>query len=207
MAAALLSCGTTDARGLCAQLTARNDCSPDAPQQCESALATEKSSHPTCAPFVDALASCIAKLSVSCTGATSIAARGDGNFDGPRNFTSVGGYDVVVNDSGCDKYRRGLEACRGCPTAAGANEVEKLGIGEKCTNASQCATGLACQKICTKACTDNDDCLARSDECKLKYQFPNVCVAGKCTRSCSGDTSCQSWVDSASTCVSSSCTL
>lgn len=203
----VLGSGCGASGDLCAALGRTAGCDGTVQSKCESAIASEKSRDSTCAPMITALTACMAPLKLSCSGSSGAAANGDGLFDGPQNFTDVGGFSLVVNDSKCDRYRRGLEACRSCPQAVGAKDVESLGIGDKCTGAG-CASGLSCQSgICTRSCTSNDDCLARSDGCRLKVQFPNVCNQGRCTISCSGDLSCEFGVRKGSTCQSGACSL
>lgn len=178
-------------------------------ERCEAAIKTAKADKPECAPMVEALASCIAPLKLSCLSSDSISANSDGMFEGGRNFIDVGGFSVIVGDVNCSRYRRGLAACRECPEAAGAKDPEALGVGDKCPGVGgSCATGLTCQSgICTRACTSDDDCLARADDCKLRVQFPNVCRSGKCTLGCSGDSLCSVEVASGSTCQQNGCTL
>ena len=205
-ALAMNGCGPA-ADDLCGRLAATKGCDPSAQQKCTDALASAKSAEPSCAALIDALAKCIAPLKLSCNGATSLSANGTGDIGGGQNFTSVGGYDLVVNDAKCDVERRGLEACRTCADAAGATKPGVLGVSDRC-GAAPCAPGLACQGgICTKACATDDDCKARADGCKLQFQYPNVCKDGTCTRSCGSDTSCSVWVSSTSKCVSKACTL
>ncbi len=196
-------CGRLQSEGMsCDRATTR--------EKCEAAIKAAKAEKVECAPMVDALVTCLAPLKrLACTSADSISVNGDEQFEGPRNFIDVGGYSVVVNDTNCSRYRRGLAACRECPQAAGAKDPEALGVGDRCPGTGgSCATGLSCQSgICTRACTTDDDCLARSDDCRLRVQFPNVCSGGKCTLGCSGDTTCKVSVSEASTCVSAACTL
>ncbi len=113
------------------------------------------------------------------------------------------------HDSTCDEHRRGLEACRTCPDAAGATVVGVLGVGDRCGVGDSCADGLLCGGgICTRTCSSDSDCGARADGCALQFQYPNVCDgAGMCTRSCGSDTSCEVWVGPGSRCVDDACTL
>lgn len=204
-------CGPTDpTSAFCLKLGSKSPCDQSTASKCLQAIDDGKKADGTCAPFIDRLVACGAGLDLSCTGTSSISVVGDGKFNGGQNFTVIAGYDVVVNDSKCDVYRRGLEACRTCPTAVGAKEVEALGVGDKCSAASSpaCATGLACEGgLCTKGCSADADCDARADGCRLQVQSPNVCRSGKCTRGCSGDFSCQAWVGTSSTCINQGCSL
>jgi hypothetical protein len=97
---------------LCSSLPSRSGCDSSATKTCNGAIDSEKSSHPSCTSQLDELTSCIAALDVSCTGTTSIAASGDGQFQG-QNFISIGGASVVINDSKCDALKRTYESCRG----------------------------------------------------------------------------------------------
>lgn len=193
---------------VCSALGSASGCNSDAPRECRDAIAMAKQADPTCAALVDALAECIAGLDLSCTGPGSIAANGDGMFDGGQNFTMIGDATVVVNDTGCDEHRRGLEACRTCPDAVGATTVDVLGVGDRCDGGTACADGLTCTGgICTRPCADDDACKARADGCNLQSQYPNVCGAdGMCTRSCGSDYSCAAWIGDGSTCVDGACT-
>jgi hypothetical protein len=197
------------------KVAAKSPCDQTTPSKCTKAIEDGKKESDTCAPFIDRLVACGTPLMLSCTGSTSISIVGDGMFYGGQNSIVIAGYDVIVgydvlvSDGTCDVYRRGLAACRTCPTAPGAKTVEALGVGDKCSDTSspKCAAGLTCKGICTKACSADDDCQARSDGCTLQIQHPNVCAAGQCTRSCSGDTGCRLWVGDSSTCASRACTL
>ncbi|MBL8951611.1 MAG: hypothetical protein JNK82_12590 [Myxococcaceae bacterium] len=204
----LAACG--GAPDVCTRLAKSGTCSDTAYTQCTDAIAKAKADSATCAPQVTALVECLAGLDeVECTGSSSVATRGDGMFGGGQNFTDIGGFSVVVNDSRCDVHRRGLEACRSCPSATGARDVFVLGIGDKCNaGGAACATGLSCQGgICTKSCSNDDECDARADGCRLQYQYANVCASGKCTRSCGDDFSCGAWVGASSKCMSRACSL
>lgn len=205
----LVACGSGG--DLCARLQSEGlQCDRMTTQmKCTSAITAEKTEKPACAPMVDALVACLVPLRLTCTGSSSIAAVGDGESGPGQNFTDVGGQSVVVNDLNCSRYRRGLAACRSCPTAVGATEVEAIGIAEACpgVKGAPCATGLTCTSgVCTKSCTADAECAARADDCKLSFQYPNVCKNGKCVRSCSDDFLCQSVV-STSRCVEKACSL
>lgn len=192
---------------LCSVLAEAPNCNGETQSKCEAAIASAQDEAPACAPLVDALAECIAGLRLECTGPDSISANGDGEIGGGQNFTDVGGYSVVVNDSECDAHRRGLEACRTCPDAVGATMVDVLGVGDRCDTGT-CAAGLSCQGICTRSCSEDSECAARADGCQLQVQYPNVCNDdGMCTRSCGGDYECQAWVGPASTCSDGACTV
>lgn len=97
---------------LCGSLPSKSGCDSSATRTCNGAIEREKSSSPSCTSRLDELTSCIAALDVSCTGTTSIAANGDGQFQG-QNFISIGGASVVINDSKCDAIKRTYESCRG----------------------------------------------------------------------------------------------
>jgi hypothetical protein len=204
-ALALAACHVSD-RDFCSQLADAPGCGGDTKGLCRDAIASEQSQ--PCADQVTALADCMASLELSCTSSSSISARGDGVIGGGQNFTQVGGFDVVVNDSECDVHRRGLEACRTCPDAAGAMEVDVRGIGDACEDAD-CAQGLVCHGagVCTRSCESDDECKARADGCQLQVQYPNVCAENQCRRSCGDDFSCQAWVGDGSRCVDGACTL
>jgi hypothetical protein len=201
----ITACGAKD---VCSNLGASPTCDNTTAQKCEDALTQAKAKEPACEPQLTALASCISTLTLTCVDSSSIAANGDGMDGAGQNFTSVGDFSVVVNDSKCDVSRRGLEACRTCPDADGAKTPNVLGVGDKCPASVPCATGLSCQSgICTKSCSADDDCKARADGCKLQYQYGNVCASGKCTRGCADDYLCSADVSSSSKCVNSACSL
>ncbi len=147
---ALTACGGDAASAFCGKLGAAPSCNQETAGKCEKALSDARAADPTCAPFVEKLVSCGSNLKLSCTGTSSISIVGDGMFNGGQNFTDIGGNQVVVNDSKCDVYRRGLEACRTCPTAAGAKEPEALGIGDTC-GAAITPTGASC-RFSTRTC-------------------------------------------------------
>jgi hypothetical protein len=213
----VLGCGGSGGSDLCSQLAQSYSCCPRSseagcPQMvmsnCKAAIAKANADKPACAPFVDALIKCGTSLEVSCSSATSVAITGDGKFFGGSNFVAIDSYDVVVADSKCDVFKRGLEACRTCPTAVGAAVVDALGVGDRCPASAPCAAGLSCQSgICTKSCSMDSDCEARADGCRLQFQHPNVCVAGRCTRSCADRFLCEVNVSSSSACVNRACTL
>lgn len=208
--AAILVGGCADEpTDFCSVLAGAPGCNEDTRALCDDAIATAQSEAPACAPHVDALAECISTLDLECTSSSSISANGVGDIGGGQNFTDIGGYSVVVNDAACDAHRRGLEACRTCPEAAGATEVGVLGIGDRCDGGGTCASGLSCQGgICTRSCDSDDDCKARADGCALQFQYANVCDAsGTCTRSCGSDSACQAWVGPGSSCSDQACTL
>lgn len=196
--AALAACSSSSQSGnLCDSLASVAGCGSSARDGCNSAIAAQKQQTPNCANMIDALAQCLAGLSLSCTG-NGIAANGSGmdpdkEGGGGDNFSSVGGRDIIVN-GGCDLEKRGYDACTTCASAVGATDVGVKGIGEPCTG-SDCASGLTCtQGECTRACTSDSDCKARSKNCQLSAQFANVCTtiggAMRCTGSCAfGDTS------------------
>ncbi len=194
---------------VCAKLGLASSCGNTAQTQCLDAIKKARAEDAKCEPHITALTECLASLTLSCTGSSSIAANGDGKFGAGQNFTDIGGYSVVVNDSTCDVHRRGLEACRTCPTAVGANAVGVLGVADKCgADTAACAAGLTCEGgVCTKSCTVDADCDARADGCRLQYQYANVCASGRCTRSCGDVYACQAWVGKASKCEAKACTL
>jgi len=193
----------------CSELAGAEGCSGETKSQCEAAISSAKAESAVCAPFVDALAECIAGLDLRCTGSSSISANGDGIIGGGQNFTDIGGNSVVVNDSACDEHRRGLEASRSCADAAGATVVGVLGVGDHCGPGDECAAGLSCTgAICTRSCSSDDECRARADGCALQFQYPNVCSdAGMCTRSCGDSYSCEVWIGPGSQCMDGACTL
>jgi|GEM_PF-2042252 len=205
----LTACGGDAAGAFCGSLGKEPSCNQETAGKCQTAISEGKAADAVCAPFIDKLVSCGSSLKLSCTGTSSISIVGDGMFNGGQNFTDIGGNRVVVNDSKCDVYRRGLEACRTCPTAAGAKEPEALGIGDSCgpSITPACATGLTCNGICTRSCTKDSECEARADGCKLSFQYPNVCSAGKCTLSCGSVFTCTVKVGDASRCEKGACTL
>lgn len=192
---------------LCGRLAGGSRCDGTATSTCTDALTKAKAAEPKCAALIDALAKCIAPLKLSCSGGAGIAANGTGDIGGGQNFTTIGDFSVVVNDAKCDIERRGLEACRTCPDAVGATTPSVLGVGDRCSTGT-CAKGLSCQGgICTKSCTQDDDCDARADGCRLLAQYGNVCRDGKCTRACGDDYVCIAGVSSSSTCVNKACSL
>ena len=207
-----VACSSSTSTDLCSKLASGEGCSADATSQCTSAIAAQKQQTPDCGALLDALTGCLAGLSLSCTG-DGIAANGpqssggDPSGGGPDNFSTVGGKGVVVNN-GCDDEKRGYDACTTCADAPGATQPGVRGIGEGCTG-SECATGLECTAgQCTRSCTSDSDCKARSKDCQLLVQFPNTCAtfggAKRCTLSCAfGDTtSCQFFLGSNYACTS-----
>jgi hypothetical protein len=205
MLAVFLACSSDESGDLCGSLADAGGCGSDVESRCSSAISAVKSDAPSCSALVDALTSCMAGLTLSCSG-SDIVANGSGDIGGGQNFARFGDTSFIVNDARCDVERRGLEACRTCPDAVGATKPGVLGIGDRCDSGS-CASGLTCEgAICTRACTSDDDCKARADECKLQFQYANVCKDGKCTRSCGDDYSCHAWVSASSKCADRACT-
>lgn len=146
------------------------------------------------------------------------------NYDGdtdpvstasPDNFVDVGDITLVVNDGGCSVRKNGYEACTTCTTcttAAGANEPNTHGIGERCETSRNCATGLTCGSgICTRSCSSDSDCYARAEDCRIKFQFANVCAtiggSRQCTTSCGfgDDNKCTFDYGRSATCTNQQC--
>lgn len=212
----LVACGgnAKTAAELCDQLPRHEGCDGDYADTCSAALESALADSPGCEPMFDALAACMAGLELSCVPVDQLSARGDGEFDGPDNFTSFGDdpvFDWIVNDTACDLHKRGLDACLTCPAAPGAREIGVKGIGEPCAGASECADGLDCADgQCTRDCETEDDCDARSKDCRMKVQFGNTCAeidgVNRCTRSCSnGSTICEIDFGPGYTCVDEAC--
>lgn len=211
---ALVGCGgrPSTAAELCADLPRYEGCDRDFADSCSTALEAALADSPECEPMFDALAQCIGRLELSCVPTDQLAAVGDGEFDGPDNFTSFGArFDWIVNDTSCDLYKRGVDACLTCPDAAGATDPEHKGIGEPCGAATECASGLDCEDgQCTRGCESSDDCDARSKECRMKYQFGNTCAEidgeDRCTRSCTnGSFDCEFLFGEGYSCVDEAC--
>lgn len=188
LAVAACSGGTpTTAAQLCTSLSSVVGCDTSEVTACEQGLDAELAAHPDCGAQLDALAACIAPLTLACGG--GVSANGEGDFDGPDNYTDMGGYSLIINDAACDRIKRGYDACRTCPEAVGALEIERLGMGDRCEATDECADGLECVTgLCTGACTTDDDCWARAKDCRLKIQHANVCAdlgdGPVCARTC-----------------------
>lgn len=112
----------------------------------------------------------------------------------------------------CSPLTNGFDACHSCPDAPGAKVANTRGIGERCAQGGDCASGLACEHgMCTRACSADADCHARADQCDLLYQFPNTCatIGGvqRCTTACAfgDDSKCQYDFGHAATCTNHQC--
>jgi hypothetical protein len=210
---ATCSSGSQD---LCGELAQAQDCTEDAPQSCRNAIAAQNQKTPDCSSMLDALTTCLAGLTLSCTpdgiavNAPTANDDGDKSGGGPDNFSSVGDDDVVVN-GGCGIEKRGYDACTTCTDAPGAKQTGVLGIGDACSSGG-CADGLECMDgQCTRSCSSDDDCHARAKGCRLRAQFGNVCVpvhgTNRCTVSCAfgDDASCQFMYGSNYKCDNQAC--
>ncbi len=130
---------------------------------------------------VQAFSDCIASLTITCSSDTEISAvnkHDTGSQASPSNDTSLGTQHIVVQDSTCTLIKNGLDACRTCPSAAGAisAEIAVHGVGEQCSVDSDCAQDLTCmQNSCSRQCTDASDCYARAENCIIDPTLNNVC--------------------------------
>ena len=116
----LLAAACGGGSDVCSRLAKSPTCNDTAFTQCTDAIAKAKAESATCAPQVTALAECIAGLQeVECTGTTSVAVRGDGEFGGGQNFTNIGDVYKRQMRRSCSTVTP-LGALRAAPTGRAA---------------------------------------------------------------------------------------
>jgi hypothetical protein len=176
LALLLVRC-SDEPKDLCSRLT--DNCGGTAGTTCHQNTTQEEQSYPNCTELLQAFSDCVASLTLECDGDTEITATNksdSGTQKSPVNGTHLGTQHIVVKDSTCTLIKNGLDACRTCPTAAGAHEIAVHGIGEHCTVDSDCAQSLTCtQNVCSRPCTDASDCYARALNCSIDATVDNVC--------------------------------
>jgi hypothetical protein len=172
---------------LCGRLGSVPSCGAEGQTRCTQAIDKEKTDHPDCAGLLDALTSCIARLTLEC-GSTSLMAKGTTpgyavwSYVDDRNFFDIGGQGVTLDDDRCSQVKRGFLACRSCPQAPGSDAPYVRGVAEVCDASGQCAAGLDCTSgMCTRACATDAECKLRGDGCGSGGK----CAGGRCTLTCS----------------------
>jgi hypothetical protein len=109
----LSACGDDDAGDFCHRLGASSDCGGTGESTCRQAISAQLSSTPQCETALTQLLACAAKLSrVGCSGNSSAYAIGDGTIVN-NNFVTVGGANLVVEDSSCTSLKQAYDACSG----------------------------------------------------------------------------------------------